>query len=73
MRFPIIKDLSTHLKQSQNTIMATVILQNIATHWKEEDMPGEDEVDDEHDREVVCLDRLVGNMVRDQMMRQMPP
>ena len=75
-RFPILKDLRTHLKQSHKTILAAVILQNIATEWQEEDVPGEDEVDNEHGdggREIVGPHRLQGNMVRDQMLRQMPP
>ena len=34
-RFPNIKDLKTFLTQLQKTILATVILQNIAMHWDE--------------------------------------
>ena len=48
-RFPIIKDLRTHLTQSQKTIVATAILQNITVAWQEPEVDGEDENDDDDD------------------------
>ena len=42
-RFPIIKDLRTHLPQSQKTVLATAILQNIAVQWNEEQVGNDDE------------------------------
>ena len=47
-RFPIIKDLRTFLTQAHKTILATAILQNIATEWNEDDVPGDDEPDDDN-------------------------
>ena len=35
-RFPILRNLSTHLVISQKIILATAILHNIATLWNEE-------------------------------------
>ena len=55
-------------------ILATAILVNIATQWQEEYISGENMVDNNHDKVgwwYECLDRVVGNMVRDKMMQQM--
>ena len=50
------KDLRTHLLQAQKTIMATAILQNMASDWCEEDVDAaedeagtEEEAEDEED------------------------
>ena len=44
-RFPILRNLSTHLVLSQKIILATAILHNIATLWNEEIPEGDIEDD----------------------------
>ena len=79
-RFPICKDLRTHLQQAQKTIMATAILQNMAAEWCEVDMAGADddagtdeEADDEEDAAPAMgsqsQERAQGSLVREAMVQ----
>ena len=52
-RFPILKDLRTHLELSQKYILATAILHNIATLWNK-DLPDGDDGD-------ICIPQDVGD------------
>jgi hypothetical protein len=80
-RFPIIKDLRTFLTQSQKTILATAILQNIAVHWDEDDVDVADDAphddgddgggEDEGDEGRINV-RTEGQMLRETLMVNMP-
>ena len=72
------KDLRTHLLQAQKTIMATAILQNMATDWSEEDVDAaEDEAGSEEEEEEEDAaqaigrerERAAGSMVREAMLQ----
>ena len=72
------KDLRTHLLQVQKTIMATAILQNMATDWSEEDVDAaEDEAGSEEEEEEEDAaqaigrerERAAGSMVREAMLQ----
>ena len=71
------KDLRTHLLQAQKTIMATAILQNMASDWCEEDLDAaededEEEAQDEEDAAQAigrARERAEGSLVREAMMQ----
>ena len=74
------KDLRTHLLQAQKTIMATAILQNMASDWCEEDVAAaedeagteEEEAEDEEDAAQAMgreRERAQGSMVREAMVQ----
>ena len=79
-RFPIIKDLRTFLTQSQKTILATAILQNIAVHWDEDDVgvPDDGVHGDGDDGggggdEGGMDARTAGQILRQRLLEEMPP
>ena len=73
------KDLRTHLLQAQKTIMATAILQNMATDWSKEDVDAaedeagtKEEAQDEEDAAQAMgreRERAQGSMVREAMLQ----
>ena len=75
----MVKDLRTHLLQAQKTIMATAILQNMASDWCEEDVDAaedeagtEEEAEDEEDAAQAMgreRERAQGSMVREAMVQ----
>ena len=81
-RFPILRNLSTHLVLSQKIILATAILHNIATLWNEEIPDGDldddqlEEPNEEELRTVVNYEvsvnqtRRIGQVERDLMLQR---
>ena len=79
-RFPILRNMRTHLELTQKIIVATAILENIAIKLGEEVPNGEDDEQEEDDADAgyVLVDeapntvRLRGQISRDNLCNNMP-
>ena len=69
-RFPVLRSLRTFVPKSQNIILATAILHNMAKVWLEEDFSDDEEEEEDVEQDDVDVVIIPPNIVAGEIRRR---